>query len=106
MVKSGCILYRSITCRNVQLRLPLWGIYVFLGEHIALVDFVKVMQRRGLLTAGEYAIVAVDDEIYDPSTAAITHAAMLEAHIHEQHSATHDAVIVVLLLTSRSWPEY
>ncbi|XP_035432904.2 guanylate cyclase 32E isoform X2 [Spodoptera frugiperda] len=53
-------------------------IYVFLGEHIALVDFVKVMQRRGLLTAGEYAIVAVDDEIYDPSTAAITHAEHLD----------------------------
>ncbi|XP_026725364.1 guanylate cyclase 32E-like isoform X2 [Trichoplusia ni] len=49
-------------------------IYVFLGEHIALVDFVKVLQRRGLLTTGEYAVVAVDDEIYDPSTAAITHA--------------------------------
>ncbi|KAF9803257.1 hypothetical protein SFRURICE_007103 [Spodoptera frugiperda] len=80
-------------------RSPGKPVYVFLGEHIALVDFVKVMQRRGLLTAGEYAIVAVDDEIYDPSTAAITHAAMLEAHIHEQHSATHDAVIVVLLLS-------
>ncbi|KAJ0176973.1 hypothetical protein K1T71_006982 [Dendrolimus kikuchii] len=49
-------------------------IYVFLGEHIALVDFVNVLQRRGLLTAGEYAVVAVDDEIYDPSTSAITYA--------------------------------
>ncbi|CAB3253926.1 unnamed protein product [Arctia plantaginis] len=49
-------------------------VYVFLGEHIALVDFVKVLQKRGLLTNGEYAVVAVDDEIYDPSTAAITHA--------------------------------
>ncbi|XP_063825246.1 guanylate cyclase 32E [Ostrinia nubilalis] len=50
-------------------------VYVFLGEHIALVDFVSVLQRRGLLDKGEYAVVAVDDEIYDPSTAAITHAA-------------------------------
>ncbi|CAH2038025.1 unnamed protein product, partial [Iphiclides podalirius] len=49
-------------------------IYVFLGEHVALVDFVSVLRRRGLLDAGEYAVVAVDDEIYDPSTAAITHA--------------------------------
>ncbi|KAL4720790.1 hypothetical protein ACJJTC_016770 [Scirpophaga incertulas] len=49
-------------------------LYVFLGEHIALVDFVSVLQRRGLLDRGEYAVVAVDDEIYDPSTAAITHA--------------------------------
>ncbi|XP_059059119.1 guanylate cyclase 32E-like [Achroia grisella] len=49
-------------------------VYVFLGEHIALVDFVNLLQRRGLLKNGEYAVVAVDDEIYDPSTAAITHA--------------------------------
>ncbi|KAL0892719.1 hypothetical protein ABMA27_014436 [Loxostege sticticalis] len=49
-------------------------VYVFLGEHIALVDFVSVLQGRGLLDKGEYAVVAVDDEIYDPSTAAITHA--------------------------------
>lgn len=47
---------------------------MFLGEHIALVDFVNVLQRRGLLAAGEYAVVAVDDEIYDPSAATITHA--------------------------------
>lgn len=47
---------------------------MFLGEHIALVDFMKVLQRRGLLADGAYAVVAVDDEIYDPSTPAITHA--------------------------------
>uniref|UniRef100_A0A2A4JP88 Receptor ligand binding region domain-containing protein n=1 Tax=Heliothis virescens TaxID=7102 RepID=A0A2A4JP88_HELVI len=52
-------------------------VYVFLGEHIALVDFMKVLQRRDLLTTGEYAVVAVDDEIYDPSIAAITHAEYL-----------------------------
>lgn len=55
--------------------LPFYNaVYVFLGEHIALVDFVRVLQRRGLLAAGEYAVLAVDDEIYDPSSAAITHA--------------------------------
>lgn len=51
--------------------------YVFLGEHIALADFVKVLQRRGLLQTGDYAVVAVDDEIYDPSAAAIVHAGKL-----------------------------
>lgn len=51
--------------------------YVFLGEHIALVDFVNVLHRRGLLADGEYAVVAVDDEIYDPNDAAITHAGKL-----------------------------
>ncbi|XP_053607986.1 guanylate cyclase 32E-like [Plodia interpunctella] len=49
-------------------------VYVFLGEHIALVDFVNILQRRELLKNGEYAVVAVDDEIFDPSTAAMTHA--------------------------------
>ena len=53
-----------------------YAVYVFLGEHIALVDFVNVLQRRGLLAAGEYAVVAVDDEIYDPNDGAITHAGM------------------------------
>ncbi|CAH2106748.1 unnamed protein product [Euphydryas editha] len=49
-------------------------LYVFLGEHIALVDFVNVLQRRGLLAGGDYVVIAVDDEIYDPNDAAITHA--------------------------------
>ncbi|XP_048482886.1 guanylate cyclase 32E-like [Plutella xylostella] len=47
-------------------------VYVFLGEHVALVDFVKILERRGLLAGGEYAVVAVDDVIYDPNNTAIT----------------------------------
>ncbi|KAJ2939161.1 hypothetical protein O0L34_g8474 [Tuta absoluta] len=47
-------------------------IYVFLGEHIALVDFVSVLQKKGLLKDGHYAVIAVDDEIYDPTTPEIT----------------------------------
>ncbi|XP_028027881.1 guanylate cyclase 32E-like [Bombyx mandarina] len=49
-------------------------VYVFLGEHIALVDFVNVLEKRGLLATGNYAVVAVDDEIYDPNTTAVTYA--------------------------------
>lgn len=41
-------------------------VYVFLGEHIALVDFVSCLQRRRLLDDGEYIVISVDDEIYDP----------------------------------------
>lgn len=41
--------------------------YVFLGEHIALLDFIKCMQNRKLLDTGNYVIISVDDEIYDPS---------------------------------------
>lgn len=42
--------------------------YVFVGEHVALVDFVKVLHRRGLLERGEYVVISVDDEIYDPES--------------------------------------
>ncbi|KDR24308.1 Guanylate cyclase 32E [Zootermopsis nevadensis] len=41
-------------------------VYVFVGEHIALVDFVYCLQRLHLLDKGEYIIISVDDEIYDP----------------------------------------
>ncbi|KAL9930480.1 guanylyl cyclase at 32E [Glossina fuscipes fuscipes] len=40
-------------------------IYVFIGEHIAMVDFVRCMQNRQLLQNGDYIIISVDDEIYD-----------------------------------------
>ncbi|XP_039754193.1 guanylate cyclase 32E [Pararge aegeria] len=70
-------------------------VYVFLGEHIALVDFVNVLQRRGLLAAGEYAVVAVDDEIYDPNDAAITHA----DHLIQNSSSDVLAFRAVLKLT-------
>ncbi|GLV44985.1 Guanylyl cyclase at 32E [Carabus blaptoides fortunei] len=42
-------------------------VYVFVGEHIALVDFVKCLQRRKLLDTGDYVVISVDDEIYDPN---------------------------------------
>ncbi|KAJ4444414.1 hypothetical protein ANN_06206, partial [Periplaneta americana] len=41
-------------------------VYVFVGEHIALVDFVYCLQRLHLLDKGDYIIISVDDEIYDP----------------------------------------
>jgi guanylate cyclase, other len=43
-------------------------VYVFLGEHIALVDFVSCLQRKRLLDNGEYIVISVDDEIYDPQS--------------------------------------
>ncbi|XP_072932274.1 guanylate cyclase 32E-like [Epargyreus clarus] len=70
-------------------------VYVFLGEHIALVDFVNVLLRNGLLANGEYAVVAVDDEIYDPDNAAITHA----DHLIQNSSSDILAFRAVLKLT-------
>ncbi|XP_068150732.1 guanylate cyclase 32E [Drosophila tropicalis] len=40
-------------------------IYVFIGEHIAMVDFVRGLQNRKLLESGDYIVISVDDEIYD-----------------------------------------
>ncbi|KAJ8974726.1 hypothetical protein NQ317_000392 [Molorchus minor] len=42
-------------------------VYVFVGEHIALIDFIKCLQRRRLLDTGDYVVISVDDEIYDPN---------------------------------------
>lgn len=45
------------------------SVYVFVGEHLALVDFVLCLQRRTLLDNGDYIVISVDDEIYDPHNA-------------------------------------
>ncbi|XP_023312344.1 guanylate cyclase 32E [Anoplophora glabripennis] len=42
-------------------------VYVFVGEHIALIDFIKCLQKRKLLDTGDYVVISVDDEIYDPN---------------------------------------
>ncbi|XP_066904560.1 guanylate cyclase 32E-like [Halyomorpha halys] len=41
-------------------------VYVFVGDHVALVDFVKCLRKRGLLEKGEYIVISADDEIYNP----------------------------------------
>lgn len=43
----------------------LFAVYVFVGEHIAMVDFVRCLQNRKLLETGNYMVISVDDEIYD-----------------------------------------
>ena len=42
-----------------------FSVYVFIGEFFALIDFVRVLQNKKLLETGEYAVISVDDEIYD-----------------------------------------
>ena len=39
---------------------------MFIGEHIALIDFLRCLQNLKLLETGEYMVISVDDEIYDP----------------------------------------
>lgn len=42
-------------------------VYVFIGEHIAMIDFLRCLQSLKLLQTGQYMVISVDDEIYDPS---------------------------------------
>jgi guanylate cyclase len=41
-------------------------VYVFIGEHLALVDLVRALDNRKLLENGDYIIISVDDKICDP----------------------------------------
>nr|XP_029711373.1 guanylate cyclase 32E-like isoform X3 [Aedes albopictus] len=43
-------------------------IYVFVGDYIEMVDFVRCLQNRYLLSSGDYMVISIDDEVYDPST--------------------------------------
>ncbi|XP_067005765.2 guanylate cyclase 32E [Anabrus simplex] len=59
-------------------------VYVFVGEHIALIDFVNCLQRRHLLDKGEYIVISVDDEIYDPNSKMnIVSRVYLDPHLNE-----------------------
>ncbi|KAI4457102.1 guanylyl cyclase [Holotrichia oblita] len=60
------ILNWSLQKSVVVLRIR-FAVYVFVGEHIALIDFVKCLQKRKLLDSGDYVVISVDDEIYDPN---------------------------------------
>ncbi|EFX89873.1 hypothetical protein DAPPUDRAFT_39825, partial [Daphnia pulex] len=41
-------------------------VYLFIGEHIALVDFVKALHGLKVLGNGDYMIISIDDFIFDP----------------------------------------
>lgn len=43
-------------------------VYVFVGDYIEMVDFVRCLQNRNLLSSGDYMVISIDDEVYDPST--------------------------------------
>ncbi|XP_022252246.1 guanylate cyclase 32E-like, partial [Limulus polyphemus] len=42
-------------------------VYVLLADNHPMVDFTRYMYEKGLLKNGEYVIICVDDEVYDPS---------------------------------------
>jgi len=43
-------------------------VYLFIGEHIALVDFVKALHGLKVLANGDYTIISIDDFIFDPES--------------------------------------
>jgi hypothetical protein len=53
--------------RKKKLKFLKFSVYVFVGEHFVMVDFVRCLQNRDLLKTGNYMVISVDDEIYDAS---------------------------------------
>nr|XP_006817694.1 PREDICTED: guanylate cyclase 32E-like [Saccoglossus kowalevskii] len=45
-------------------------IYIFLGEYFIRPEFMRVLQKKGLLTNGEYTIITIDTTQYHPGNAA------------------------------------
>ncbi|KZS07425.1 Guanylate cyclase [Daphnia magna] len=43
-------------------------VYLFIGEHIALVDFVKALHGLQVLGNGDYMVISIDDFIFDPES--------------------------------------
>jgi hypothetical protein len=42
------------------------SVYIFIGEHLALVDFMRYFHRTGYLSTGDYMVISIDDAVYDP----------------------------------------
>jgi len=40
-------------------------VYLFIGEHVALVDFVKALDSLRVLENGEYVVISIDDFIFN-----------------------------------------
>ncbi len=53
----------SFACAN---SIPVGPVYLFIGEHVALVDFVKSLQALKVLENGDYVFISIDDFIFDP----------------------------------------
>lgn len=41
-------------------------VYVFVGDHFTLDDFMLCLQERKLLDKGDYMVISVNDEFYNP----------------------------------------
>ena len=63
--KSAYILQHSCDIENVFFfRFCVFLVYVFLGDSHALIDFVRCIADRNM--NGEYVVIAVQDETFDP----------------------------------------
>lgn len=52
-------------------QLPIFNllpVYLFIGEHVALVDFVKALHELVVHELEEYMIISIDDFIFDPES--------------------------------------
>jgi guanylate cyclase len=53
---------------SFQFLVLIFPVYLFIGEHIALVDFVKALHGLKVLGNGDYMIISIDDFIFDPES--------------------------------------
>jgi len=42
---------------------PVFTVYVFIGEHVALVHLIRAMANKKLFDNGHYMVISVDDKL-------------------------------------------
>ncbi|KAF9808068.1 hypothetical protein SFRURICE_017240, partial [Spodoptera frugiperda] len=104
IVKSGCTLYNDITCRNVasytENTLPRWSS----GRKYACRTRGFGFDSRVDQSINDF-FSGQNHSITSSALGEVVRNSVLEAHIHEQPSATHDEATVALLL-SKLTPYY
>jgi len=63
-----------------------FSVYVFIGEHVALVDLVRALDAQKLLDSGDYIIISIDDKILK-SCQVRSDALQDEIHFAREHVA-------------------
>ena len=63
-------------------------VYLFIGEHIALVDFVKALHEVKEVKPKEYMVISIDDFIYDPESNAQEYTSRSKIRNSQRNSST------------------
>jgi len=55
-----------VECLHLDARAYACTVYVFLGDPLALIDFMRALDAKNL-NSGEYLVIAVQDETFEPN---------------------------------------